>query len=209
MTLDEKKRLFTANVLFSGLPSEAAEDAARAASEQEFPAGEVLFSAGGERRIGVIASGYARVVKPAKDGFVTMSILGPGDVFGAATLMGGALPSTEARAIKPVTAVLIQEGDFLALMDRYFGLTQNYCRYLIGRIRFLTERVECMAGGTASEKLWRYIEKNAENGTLHLRFGMDALANALSLSRASLYRAFDELERSGKLSRKGHEIRLI
>ena len=40
-------------------------------------------------------------------------------------------------------------------------------------------------------------------------FGMDAFAKAISLSRASLYRALDELEKSGKIARTGREIRLL
>lgn len=208
MTDPETKDLLGSCALFTGLDEGALQEAASVSEKRGYEKNELLLGRG-ERLIGVIASGYALVTKSGRDGCVTMSILGPGDVFGAASLMGGKLPSTLVRAIKPVTALVFPEESFLLLMEKHFALTQNYCRYLVGRIRFLTERVECMAVGTASEKLWRYVEKNAENGVLHLSFGMDALANALSISRASLYRAFDELENSGKLSRRGHEIRIL
>ena len=208
MTLSEKAKLLRSSVLFRGLSEDAVLDAAQLAEPRDFARAQLLLSSG-ERHVGVIVSGYAKVVKPSADGSVTMSLLGSGDVFGAASLMGGRLPSTEVKAIKPLTALILSEESFLYLMEKHFALTQSYCRYLIGRIRFLTERVECMAGGTASEKLWRYIEKNASNGSLNLSLSMDALAGARSISRASLYRAFDELEKSGRISRRGHEIRLI
>ena len=207
MEFADKQKIIAGSVLFKGAPREASYEAAERAECVSFVPGELLLS--GEGYVGLIVSGYAQVVKPGRDGAVTMSLLGSGDIYGAATLMGGVPPKTEVRAVKNVTVLKLREEDFVLIMERYFAVTKNYCRYLIGRIRFLTERVECMAGGTAAEKLWRYVEKNAENGSLHLSFGMDALASALSLSRASLYRAFDELEKDGKLSRKGHEIRIL
>lgn len=209
MTEAEKKKLLSACRLFEGLDEAAIEEAARFAEEAYFPVGEALFGDEDGRRIGVIHSGYARVTKLGREGGVAMSLLSPGSVFGAATLMADELPSTRAIAIKPVTALLIAEEDFLRLMEEHFLLTKNYCRYLIGRIRFLTDRVECMAGGTAAEKLMLYLEKNQVNGSVHLPFGAETLASALSLSRASLYRAFDELEKSGRISRKGHDFKLL
>ncbi len=209
METGEIIRQLNTSALFNGLPECAVSAAAALASERQFAQGELINPSGGAHYLGVIVSGYARVTKPGREGAVVISILGPGDVFGAATLMGGSLPVTEAEAIKPLTALIIAEDDFIALMQEHFELTESYCRYLIGRIRFLTERVECMAGGTAAEKLMRFLEKNAVDGRVHLSFGMDQLASALSLSRASLFRAFDELEKGGRLSRRGRDIRLL
>lgn len=208
MTNEEKLKLLDNCILFSSLPKESAVLAANAAEERQFPAGASLFPAD-ERIIGVIARGSAKAVKPKKDGFVTMSILGYGDVFGAATLMESELPPTEVFAVKPVTALVFSDEVFFSLMERDFALTKSFCRYLIGRVRFLTERVECMAGVTASEKLLTYLEMNSDGGSVHLPFGMEALARALSLSRASLYRALGELETAGKIARSGHDIRLL
>ncbi len=208
MDLSEKVSRLASCELMKGVTAEGLREAGEAAELTEYAQGEKLLTPSGGR-IGFIISGYAKVVKPSGSGSVSMSLLGPGDIFGAATLMGGRLPSTEVTAQKPVAALTFDEASFLALMDRHFDITRNYCRYLISRIRFLTERVECMAGGTAAEKLMRYLEKNEENGSVHIPFGMDALAKALSLSRASLYRALDELENSGRISRSGHEIRIL
>lgn len=209
MGMEENMRILRASTLFSGLSEDALRGAAGLAKERVYTSGALIDRREAGNHIGVIASGYARVTKPGRDGSVPISLLGPGDVFGAASLMGGELPVTDIEAIKPLTALIIDEDDFLSLMEKHFELTQSYCRYLIGRIRFLTERVECLAGGTAAEKLMRFLEKNAENGRVHVSFGMDQLAAALSLGRASLYRAFDELEKSGKLSRRGRDIRLL
>ncbi|MCR5809290.1 MAG: Crp/Fnr family transcriptional regulator [Clostridiales bacterium] len=208
MTIEEKIKVLSACRLFRGLSESGLRAAAEAAEQVEIPAGQQLFSAD-ERRLGVIAMGSARAVKPKKEGAVTMSILGYGDVFGAVTVMADELPNTEAFAIKQVKALVFSAESFKRLMRNDFALTENFCRYLTSRIRFLTERVECMAGSTAADKLLSYFESTAQNGVAHISFGMEALAKALSVSRASLYRALTELETSGRISRKGHDIRLL
>ncbi|MBO4384872.1 MAG: Crp/Fnr family transcriptional regulator [Clostridia bacterium] len=208
MTYQEKLKTLKACPLFRGLTGSGLDAAINEAEELELMQGELLFS-DALRRIGVIARGSAKAVKPKKDGFVTMSILGYGDVFGAVSVMGGELPSAEARALKPLTALVFSPEAFARLMKNDFKLTENYCSYLISRIRFLTERVECMAGASASEKLIKYLESNAVSGVCHIPFGMDSLARAISVSRATLYRAVDELEKNGSIARSGHDIRLL
>ena len=209
MDLSEKVSRLASCELMKGVSADGLREAGEAAELVEFGQGEKLLSPSRRGRIGFIVSGCAKVVKPSGNGYVSMSLLRAGDIFGAASLMGGKLPSTEATALKPVSALIFDEEAFIRLMERHFEITLNYCRYLISRIRFLTERVECMAGGTAAEKLMRYLVQNEEKGSVHIPFGMDALAKALSLSRASLYRALDELENSGRISRSGYEIRLL
>lgn len=208
MTYQEKLKVLRSCPLFGGLTEEGLSAAIDAAEELDLLTGELLFS-DSVRRIGVIVRGSAKAVKPKKEGFVTMSVLGYGDVFGAVSVMGGDLPSAEARAVKPLKALVFTPEAFDGLLENDFRLTKNYCAYLISRIRFLTERVECMAGTSASEKLLKYFETNAVSGVCHIPFGMDSLARAISVSRATLYRAVDELEKDGRIARSGHEIRLL
>lgn len=208
MTQQEKLKVLKSCPLFRGLTESGLEAVIDAAEELELMTGELLFS-DAERRIGVIVRGSAKAVKPKKDGFVTMSLLGYGDVFGAVSVMEGELPSTEARAAKPVTALAFSPEAFGRLLENDSRLMRNYCSYLISRIRFLTERVECMAGTSASEKLLKYLDTNAVSGVCRIPFGMDALARAISVSRATLYRALSELEENGRIARRGHDIRLL
>lgn len=208
MTLSEKRKALAACSLFAGISEECLARAADSAQEAVFSPGELLFSKE-NRRLGVIALGSAKATKPGKNGPVTMSVLGYGAVFGAASIMGGDLPGTEARAIRQVTALVFDPDSFIRLIESDRELNANYIRYLISRIRFLTERVECMAGSSASEKLLRYLETNARDSVCHIPFGMDALAKGISMSRATLYRAMSELEKNGRITRSGHEIRLL
>lgn len=209
MTRSERMKALNACPLFKGLSEESVKRAAEAAEERRYNAHAELFSEAGGRCIGVIVKGSARVTKPKKGGNVTMSILGAGDVFGAATILDGETPVTKAVAVKELSALVFTEETFEALLKADHELTMSFCRYLIGRIRFLTARVECLAGCTAQDKIMTYLELNAKAGEVHIPFGMDAFAKAVSLSRASLYRALDELEQSGKIARNGRDIRIL
>lgn len=208
MTNAEKLKVLRNCVLFAGLPAESLSLAAHLADERRFASGELLFSKD-ERRLGIIAMGSALAKKLGSSGPVTMSILGYGSVFGAAAVMGGEVPETVAEAVKPVVALVFSPDAFSELLNADRTFAENYVRYLISRIRFLTERVECMAGGSASERLMRYLETNSKGGVCYISFGMDALAKGISMSRATLYRALSELEENGRIARSGHEIRLL
>jgi CRP-like cAMP-binding protein len=83
-------------------------------------------------------------------------------------------------------------------------LRQNYLRYLSGRIRFLSARLQALAAGGAEGKLSRYLLENAAEGALVCP--ATELAQRLGISRASLYRAFQALEDAGLIQRRGKTI---
>ena len=83
-------------------------------------------------------------------------------------------------------------------------LRENYLRYLTGRIRFLSGRLQSLVQSGAEGKLARYLLANVREG--QLTCAATDLARRLGLSRASLYRAFQSLEESGLISRHGKTI---
>ena len=93
-------------------------------------------------------------------------------------------------------------------MDRLLAqdgpLRENYLRYLTGRIRFLSGRLQSLVQSGAEGKLARYLLANVREG--QLTCAATDLARRLGLSRASLYRAFQSLEESGLISRHGKTI---
>ena len=93
-------------------------------------------------------------------------------------------------------------------MQENFSLAENYFCYLTERIHFLTGRIESIASPTVADKLLNYLAQNAQDGAVNVPQGYSRLANALSVSRASLYRVMDELEREGRIARVGKRILL-
>ena len=167
-----------------------------------FPTGATVYSPSHFCRcLGILLAGRLQVTK----GTLTVSYLEPGDLFGAAALY------TEAPEF--VTTITARQSSRCRMlpqnsMDRLLAqdgpLRENYLRYLTGRIRFLSGRLQSLVQSGAEGKLARYLLANVREG--QLTCAATDLARRLGLSRASLYRAFQSLEESGLISRHGKTI---
>ena len=184
-------------LLQSLLGSEGAERA-------RFAPGQVVYDPLHFRRcLGVVLSGQLQVTK----GSLAVSALGPGDLFGAA-----ALYSDEAEFASTITAKCPSSCLMLeqSLMDRLLAeqsqIRENYLRYLTGRIRFLSGRLQALAQPGVEGKLARYLLASG-GGTVTCP--ATQLCQRLGVSRASLYRAFSVLENSGLILREGKAITIV
>ena len=96
------------------------------------------------------------------------------------------------------------------LVDRLLAeqsqIRENYLRYLTGRIRFLSGRLQTLAQSGVEGKLARYL---LAAGTGELTCSAIQLCQRLGISRASLYRAFADLEDSGLITRRGKTITVL
>ncbi len=171
----------------------------------------LLFPGASPGRLGVILSGNARVYKLAGENRLMMSVLAQGDLLGASTMfLNGAQAVTEVIACTGgCEALFIEENAFRRMLREDGVLLERYLSYLTERIHFLTGRIESIACPTAEDKLMNYLTQNAHGGSVTVPFGMNQLAAALSVSRASLYRVFESLERSGRISRNGKTIKIL
>ncbi|MEA4932990.1 MAG: Crp/Fnr family transcriptional regulator [Lawsonibacter sp.] len=175
---------------------------ANGASLSRFSSGQTVYSPQHFRRcLGVLLSGQLQVTK----GTLTISRLEPGELFGAAALYSDAPEfATTITARRSSRCLLLDQ----ALVDRLLAeeplIRENYLRYLTGRIRFLSGRLQSLAQSGAEGKLARYLLANGQSGTVTCP--AVNLAQRLGISRASLYRAFDVLEESGLIVRQGKTI---
>ena len=182
-------------LLQSLLGSEGAERA-------RFAPGQVVYDPLHFRRcLGVVLSGQLQVTK----GSLAVSALGPGDLFGAA-----ALYSDEPEFASTVTAkgpsrcLMLEQPLVDRLLAEHSQIRENYLRYLTGRIRFLSGRLQTLAQPGVEGKLARYLM--ADGGS---SCPATELCQRLGVSRASLYRAFAALEDSGLIRRTGKTITVI
>lgn len=176
-----------------------------------YAAGEEILSAHtGSKGLGVLVRGSAVVEKHAKDGYIRMSELKPCALFGmAAMFLGGDAHAYPTRIIaqKDSAALLIPEDTFREMLRADFRLAENYIRYLTRRIYFLNDRIEELICPSTDQRVLLYLTQNAEDGRFTL--AMTTLAQSLSISRASLYRALDKLEAAGRIRRDGRTIELV
>lgn len=173
---------------------------------ESFSAGQTLYEPWSfQRSLGVVLSGEVRVSREQ----LAISILGPGEMFGAAALFND-LPDYAATltACTPCRAVFFSQELLERMLADSAAVRDNYIRYLTGRIRFLSGRVQTLSAGDVSERLHRYLLAAAAPGR-RTDCSATELARRLGISRASLYRAFDALERRGVIRREGKSVVLL
>ena len=166
--------------------------------------GDVVYAPRRFRRcLGVVLRGRVRVSRES----LLMSTLSAGDVFGAAALFtgGGDYPIT-LTALTRCEALLIPEESVRLLLRECGPFAEDYAAYLSGRIRFLSQRLEAVSNPSAEGKLARCL-LDSEGDSLTMPAA--ALCQRLGVGRATLYRAFEALERAGAIAREGKTIRIL
>ncbi len=182
--------------------------ASQYAREVSFKKGETVFSKGSrEKRVGIIVKGGATVKKE----HIVISRLKQYDIFGAVTLYGKAETFVnDIVADSDCKVVFIPKDGVDSLISKSPRFAKSFIEYLSERIYFLNGRIEAYTMPTAGDKLYSYL-KEAAKGENPFTFNvkMTDLARALNLSRASLYRAFDELCSRGRIVKDGKNIKFI
>lgn len=175
------------------------------------PSGQVVQARrpAGVPCLGLLCRGRIRVSKTVSgDRRILISTLEAGGLFGAASLFTQQPEvGNELRTLAPCTVALFPEPLLEAWFRQDFRLTRNYLGYLVGRIHFLNARIAGFTAGSAESRLAHYLlgrlPVGAEAGEVALTGSMMALAQTLDISRASLYRAVENLEVQGVLRRRG------
>ena len=108
-----------------------------------FSGGQVVYSPQHfSRRLGILLSGSLQVTK----GELTVSCLEPGELFGAAALYCDAPQyATTITARRPSRCLMLDQALIDRLLEQHSQIRENYLRYLTGRIRFLSNRLQSLA----------------------------------------------------------------
>lgn len=169
--------------------------------------GKTVFSRNShEKCIGVIADGALSVKKE----HIVINRLSRGDIFGAVTLYNDCDEFVnDIVAQTDCTVVFISEEGVDSLISRSPEFAKRYIKYLSQRIYFLNWKIEEYTAPSAKGKLLAYFERNSDGGRCVLSGKMTELSKQLNLSRASLYRALDELCADGKIEKNGDTICLL
>ena len=195
--------LLTAGPLFRGVSEELLQALAgtEGASLVRFDSGVVYSPRHFRRSLAVVLSGQLQVTK----GALAVSVLGPGDLFGAAALYSDEPEFASTITAKgPSRCLMLEQFLVNRLLAEHSQIRENYLRYLTGRIRFLSGRLQTLAQPGVEGKLARYLLANGGSSC-----PATELCRQLGMSRASLYRAFAALEAGGLIVRKGKAIAVI
>ena len=210
MKLNEiETELVSKSELFRGLPPSVLTRilAVSDCTAAEYEKNEVVYDKTNfYRSLGIVLEGRLRVTKENADKRpIVMSTLQRGAMFGAAALFNSEPEyATKITAIERSRVLFLPQRLVKRMIEREPDIAENYIRYLSERILFLNRKIYFLTAGTAEQRLAGFLLDNLAVGEFsEMPMTMHRLADALNMSRASLYRAFDELTASGAVSKQG------
>lgn len=163
-----------------------------------------------ERSMGILLSGAAEVTKENEPGNVMIvSVLSTGDAFGGAALFNECEDYVTTITARTEVRILFFPQAAVSLLIQDPRMAENYIRYLSGRIRFLSGKIDSLIAGSAERKVAQYLLSRLEGDCVRLDCSLSGLADRLHIGRASLYRAFDSMTADGILTRSGRCIRVL
>ncbi|MCH3972198.1 MAG: Crp/Fnr family transcriptional regulator [Oscillospiraceae bacterium] len=215
LQLEKKDRFFTMlrrAPLFENIPEQEV-----SAAFQDNGCRCCSFTAGEKlplwRCVGLVCSGeLCAYQRTASGGEILMNDFQRNDVFGlAGTFLRREEPLSLMRAKRASIAMFLALPLLRELFTKDERIAENYIAYLSGRVAFLTQRLRVASGGTAQQRLvvWLLAQQVGEDGVLCLPCSLSSLSGLLGISRASLYRALDDLENADLLEQNGRRIRLL
>ncbi len=173
-----------------------------------YPKGETVFSEETYSPVlCLILKGEARVSK----GDTVISHLKAGEIYGGAFLYNPNFKFLNTvTAVSPLKVIIIEKAGVDKLIRLDSTVSFNYITYLSERVSFLNSKIEGYITPSAEEKLLLYLRKNCDenDGKCEISVSMTELSSVLHISRASLYRVIENLEKQGKICRDGKKIYL-
>ena len=163
-----------------------------------------------QRALGLVLSGTAQVKKER----MLLSAHHKGDYFGLATLYAPVdFYATEIVALTPCRVLFWSKSAIDSILQSYPQAAINFIAYMCERVYYLNARMDMLIAGSAARRLECHLRATAvmdDAGRLVCDVpNRTVLAQSLSMGRATLYRAMDELERQGAIVREGSVIVLL
>lgn len=162
-----------------------------------------------EKYIGLVSGGKVKLITGYKSKEVLLKYAGVGEAFGAASLFGSFAYPTECIADCDCELILIP----LSLVTRLIGenttVSLNYLKFLSSKISFLNREIAVFTAGSAEDKLAVYLYSMGTADNVIYVGSMTSLASQLGISRASLYRAVENLVSGGAVKYDGKAFTII
>ena len=178
-----------------------------------FEAGEEIYSPRDkEKKLGFVLSGTASVFSADENNNVLLRILEAGDSFGVANLFSRQEHFVSFIIAKKTCKILFLSHGFIAnLLQEDPTFRMNYIHFLSDRICFLNDKISCFTAGTPERKLAFFLLSSGKDEIeqYSLSTNANSLSEMLNVGRASLYRAFETLERENLIQRNGKQITVL
>jgi len=173
----------------------------------EFSPGDIILDSKSDMHIGIILNGNASII--SNDNGVIIKKLVKNDLYGVAKLFDSTIYPTKIIADTKCSVIALSRAfvEYCIECDKKISL--NYIKLLAKKISFLNNKISSYTAKSADRKLYAYLlQIPRENNLIVLNSDFSAIAKMLGIGRASLYRAFEKLEKDGLIIKKDKEILL-
>jgi CRP/FNR family transcriptional regulator, cyclic AMP receptor protein len=209
--------------IFAGLSGPDLARIANVAVRRSYPAEMVILREGDHGdTCYVMRSGRARVTRQHADGrAITLTNIGPGEIFGELAMFGGEVRSATVQAIEDVEAVAILADDLKHLLRGHPEITVKLLGTLAEKLRAANERIAGQSFQKVSSRVAGVLTKLIESGSgttvvrssdgqgadIAVRSTQADLAQLAGASREATSRFLADLQRAGVVTcRRGRVI---
>ena len=161
----------------------------------------------------IVISGRLKVMMSDKEGReVILAILNQGDFFGEMGLIDQAPRSANVVAIEPCELLTITRADFTKCLQKNFELTMNVIRGLVKRLREADKKIGSLALMDVYGRVARLLLEMAETvdgqKVVTGKLPKQQIAKMIGATREMVTRVMKELEASGHIEVRAHQILL-
>ncbi len=176
----------------------------------KFDRSQVIYSPSQtEKRLLFVLEGSAAVYSVDESRSVLLRTLEVGDTVGVANIFTDKNFVSRIIATAKTKVLTMRASDLSFLLERDRGIMYNYISFLSDRICYLNKKIVCLTAGSAERKFAFFLDSLGSGGSVTLPLPMNAIADMLSIGRASLYRASERLTNDGFIIRHGKKITLL
>lgn len=176
----------------------------------DYSKNEVMIAPGElTNKLCVLCQGEASAYSAYNTHAVMLRNFAPYEIFGISNMFTD-LPFASKVVAKSPCRVLILDQLFLSyLIDHDATVRYQYIAFLAQKTLFLNQKITCLTAGSAEQRLVYWLDAHAVDDTVVIDVPMKTLCMMLDMGRASLYRAFDQLEADGFIKRDSKTVLLI
>jgi CRP-like cAMP-binding protein len=189
------------NPFFSKIGPDAISKIAALCTTRSLRDGELLFARGdpGDALYGVRRGQIAISRTTGSGRQLTLSILGPGDIFGEIAILDGQPRSADAAASGPAELFVIRRNDFQDLLRRQPEITFRIVELLCERLRSSSERLEEASFLPLKPRLARRLLKHSEDFGSDIAITQEDLSILVGAGRETVNRQLQKWQKSGIL----------
>lgn len=176
----------------------------------DYSKNEVMIAPGElTNKLCILCQGQASAYSAYNTHSIMLRNFAPYEIFGISNMFTD-LPFASRVVAKSPCRVLILDQSFLSyLIDHDASVRYRYIAFLAQKTLFLNQKISCLTAGSAEQRLVYWLDAHAVDDIVTIEVPMKTLSTMLDMGRASLYRAFDQLEDDGFIKRDGKTVYLL